>query len=383
MTSELFMGVWPFLSAVLAFLAIIVPLIVVHEFGHYWVAIKCGVHVETFSIGFGKPLFSYKDKRGTVWCLAPYMLGGYVRLFGDSDPSSAMSNPALRDMPPEQKAKAFFTKTVGQRAAIVAAGPGINFLFAIILLYGLFVTLGQPFTPAKVSELMPDMPAVRSGILVGDEIVSINENKVTSMEDLRKFMLLNLDKPVDVGVLREGQNIVIPVNPKIEIEGEDGMTKTSVGKLGIMGGTREFRPHTAFSAIGASLGTTYEIARGNLVGLWQIVTGERSRQELSSVITIAKISQKAVSDSLAGTIGFIATLSVVLGVINLFPIPALDGGHLMFYAIEAIRRRPLSEAAQEYSLRFGFGLILTLMAFALWNDLRNNGWFEKFTQLFT
>jgi len=383
MLTEFFAGSLPFFLAVLSFIAVIVPLIVVHEFGHYWVAKKCGVHVETFSIGFGKPLFSFKDKSGTEWRIAPYMLGGYVRLFGDSDPTSAMANPALRDMPPEQKAKAFFSKSVGQRAAIVAAGPGINFAFALLLLYVLFIAIGQPFSPAKVTDLVPGLPAEKAGILVGDEITAMNGQSIASMEDLRKFMLLNLDNPVDVALIRNGQPATIHVVPRVEIEGEEGMTKTSVGKLGIIAGERQYKQHGPVSAVGAAFKTTYDIASGNLIGIWQIITGERSRQELSSVITIAKISQKAVSDSLAGTVAFVATLSIVLGVINLFPIPALDGGHLMFYAIEAIRRRPLSEAAQEYSLRIGFGLILTLMAFALWNDLVNNGWFDKLTQLLT
>lgn len=381
MLMELLSNVWPFVSTILAFVIVIVPLVFVHEFGHFWVARKCGVHVEVFSIGFGKEWWTFTDKHGTKWRFCPLLLGGYVKMFGDADPASAQSRPELRDLPPEQKAKAFFAKSIAQRSAIVAAGPGINFLFAIILLYGLFLSIGQTYMLPKIQELIPGKPAEAVGMLPGDLITSINGQKIEAWNDIRRVMTFNLDKPVVVKVERDHKEISFDINPTLQEDNIMGM-KSSRGLLGIKPDPEAIltKKYNVLTALPVAIEETFSMAGNQLSGLWQIVSGQRKTEEMGGVISIAKMSRSMV-ETVAGGISFVASLSVVLGVINLLPIPVLDGGHLLFYGIEAIRRRPLTEQTQEYSLRFGFVLILTVMVFALWNDLRNNGVVEYLTKL--
>ncbi len=367
----------------LAFVIVVSILVFVHEFGHYWVAIKNGVKVVSFSIGFGPEIYGWNDKRGTRWKISLLPLGGYVQMFGDSDASSGGVSEEAVTFTEEERKQAFFAKTVGQRAAIVAAGPGINFLFTIVILFGLFVTYGQPSTQPVVQSLSPDMPAIQAGIQEGDRILKVDGEKIRNFNDIVEMMAIGLGKPVDIELQRGDQTLTINVTPKvIEIENNFGM-KHVTGRLGILGGRAEFTRLMPMQAIVAAFTDTYDMTKNTLRGLYQIITGERSSRELGGAITIAKLSGDAAGVSIPTLLWFMAMLSANLGLINLFPIPVLDGGHLLFYAAEYVRGKPLSVRMQEYSLRFGLSLVLTLTVFALWNDLSNFGVVAFVTRIFS
>jgi len=341
------------------------------------------VKVETFSIGFGPRLFGWRDKRGTAWqvCLLP--LGGYVKMFGDVDPASVGTDPAqVAAMTPEERAQAFFAKPVGVRAAIVAAGPGINFLFSIIVLFLLYVSLGQAVLPPKIGEVFPDKPAAQAGMLAGDTIKQINGEIVDDFTDIKRILSSDLGAKLDVIVDRDGQEISMTITPEVEDVTNNFGIVHRTGRIGVMaGGEPEFKRLNPLQAVGAAFADTWGLVKSTFTGLYQIIAGERSSKELGGVITIAKVSGD-MSHSISSFIWFMAMLSANLGLINLFPIPVLDGGHLVFYAMESVRGRPLSDMAQEYSLRFGLALVLTLTLFALWNDLNNFGVVKFITQLF-
>jgi regulator of sigma E protease len=369
---------------VFAFIVVIGVLVFIHEFGHYYVAIKNRVRVETFSIGFGPKLFGWTDKRGTLWqvCLLP--LGGYVKMFGDVDPTSVQTDAnKVAAMTPEEREGAFFSKSVGARAAIVAAGPGINFLFCILLLMGLYMTIGQSHVEPRVGGFIEDSPAEQAGILKDDLILSVDGEPIKDFFDIRRILSFKLGKEVIVQVQRGGETVDITVQPRVdEVENRIGM-KHRIGVLGVKANPEilpVFERLGPIEAIGAAFKDTWLMIKGTFIGIYQMLVGERSSKELGGVITIAKLSGD-MSHSIASFIWFMAMLSANLGLINLFPIPMLDGGHLMFYAAEAARGKPLSERAQEYSLRFGLALVLSLMIFALWNDLNNFGVISFFAKL--
>ncbi len=364
-----------------AFIVVIGVLVFVHEFGHYWVALRAGVKVETFSIGFGPTLFGWRNRRGTWWRVAAIPLGGYVKMFGDVDPASVTTDGAVAArLTPEERAGAFFAKTVAQRAAIVAAGPGINFLFTLVVLLGLYLTVGQPRTLPLIESVMEGKPAAAAGLQAGDMVTAINGRTVRRFQDIQEFMALNLEAPVDVTFERNGETRQVTVHPVIEDVG-----RHQIGRLGIQGQRQAYERLSPGRALVESVRDTWGIISGTFIGLAQIVVGERSAKEVGSVVSIAKMSGDMVGggvlDTVVSLLWFMAVLSANLGLINLFPIPVLDGGHLLFYAVEAIRRKPLSEVAQEYSLRFGLALVLTLTVFALWNDFRNFGVVDFVTRL--
>ncbi len=366
-----------------AFIVVVGVLVFIHEFGHYYVAIRNKVKVEVFSIGFGPELFGWNDKRGTRWkvCLLP--LGGYVKMFGDVDPASVQTDAAqVAAMSAQEREQAFFAKSVGARAAIVAAGPGINFLFCILALFALYISIGQAHIPAVVSSVVPDKPAALAGIREGDLITAIDDTPIEDFSDIRRSLAMSLGDTVTVHLERDGEALSVTLTPEVEeVENNIGM-KHRTGRLGIVsGGMPVYEKLGPVEALGAALSDTWGLIKGTFVGLYQIIMGERSSKELGGVITIAKMSGD-MSQSIASFVWFMAMLSANLGLINLFPIPVLDGGHLVFYAAEAIRGRPLSDRAQEYSLRFGLALVLTLTIFALWNDLNNFGVVGFLTSLF-
>jgi regulator of sigma E protease len=383
--TDIFSSMRGFSSNLVAFIVVIGVLVFIHEFGHYYVAIKNKVKVETFSIGFGPKLFGWQDKRGTLWQVCALPLGGYVKMFGDVDPTSIKTDgTVVAAMSPEEREQAFFSKSVGARAAIVAAGPGINFLFALILLIGLYVTIGKSYIEPRVGSFIEDSPAERQGIKVGDLIVSISGEQIHDFFDIRRVLSFKLGQEVLVTVNRDGEMVDIPVQPKVdEIENRIGM-KHTVGILGVKppsDALPRFEKLNPLQAVGAAFEDTWIMIKGTFIGIYQMIMGERSSKELGGVISIAKLSGD-MSHSIASFIWFMAMLSANLGLVNLFPIPVLDGGHLVFYAAEAARGKPLSDMAQEYSLRFGLALVLSLMMFALWNDLNNFGVVSFFAKLF-
>ena len=357
------------LGYILPFLFILTVLVFVHEFGHYFIARRNGVRVEVFSIGFGPELFGWHDRAGTRWKFSAIPLGGYVKMFGDNDASSGLPTAGLARMTPAEREISFHYKRLGQRAAIVVAGPAANFVFAIAVLAVLFMTFGQPFTPAEVGQVQPGSAAERGGIKPGDVIVKINGASIQSFEDIQQDVRLNPGVPMAIVVKRDGRELTFDVTPtKTELTDRFG-NHYEIGLLGIARNGVDYvkrDPATALMQAGAE---TWTLSADTLKAMWQIVIGTRGTDELGGPLRIAQMSGDVAQGGIVAVVWFMAVLSINLGLINLFPVPVLDGGHLLFYAAEALRGKPLGQRAQEYGFRIGLALVLTLMVFATWNDL--------------
>jgi regulator of sigma E protease len=356
------------LTVVGAFLLVLTVLVFVHELGHYLSARRNGVKVQVFSIGFGPELLGWTDRAETRWKLSLIPIGGYVKMFGDADATS-MPGEAVEEMSEAEKAVSFFHKRLMQRAEIVAAGPAANFLFAIVVLAGFFMTVGQPFTPADIGEVVPGSAAERAGLQPKDTIVAIDGKTIERFEDIQQIVGLDAGEPLQVRVRRDGHELTLPATPSVEEEKDIFGNVHRIGRLGIKRTGTEFLRRDPVSAVYRAVGETWNIAAGTLQAAGQMVMGRRTADELGGPIAIAQMSGVVARVGLVDLIRFMALLSVNLGLINLFPIPILDGGHLLFYAAEAIRGRPLGQRAQEYGFRLGLALVLTLMIFVTWNDL--------------
>ena len=358
-------GAWNYL---VPFLVVLTLLVFVHELGHYWVARRSGVRVDVFSIGFGPELFGWNDRAGTRWKFSAIPLGGYVKFFGDADAAS-MPGAELPEMSEAEKVVSFHHKLLGQRAAIVAAGPIANFLFAIVLYAGLFSFVGQPFTPPEVGGVVANSAAERADIRAGDRIVRINGEQIERFEDIQRIVQLGLDQPLSVTVRRGGREVSLTATPVVALEADRLGNQVRVARLGIRGGGMEFVRHGPVEAGWRAISETYTQSVATLKALGQIIVGRRSSDELGGPLRIAQMSGEVAQGGVSYLLAFMAILSINLGLINLFPVPLLDGGHLLFYTFEALRGRPLGQRAQEYGFRVGMVLVFSLMIFATWNDL--------------
>ncbi|NBC94797.1 MAG: RIP metalloprotease RseP [Deinococcus-Thermus bacterium] len=354
-------------SYLIPFLIVLTVLVFVHELGHYWVARRCGVRVEVFSIGFGPELFGWTAKSGTRWKFSAVPLGGYVKMFGDANAASAPGDTT--GLTEDEKAVAFPHKTLGQRAAIVAAGPIANFVFAIVVLAGLFMTSGHPFPPPTVGEVQPGSAAAEAGFQPGDQIVAVDGDRIYRFAELAVMVQRHGAAGEAMAVTVEGADgdaRTLDVTPRqTAFETPDGET-VQLYRIGI---AAETGPYGPIRAVGEAAQETVSLTALTLSALGEMVIGERGTEELGGPIRIAQLSGDVAQIGVVALIWFMAILSINLGLINLFPVPMLDGGHLMFYAAEAVRGRPLSERAQEYGFRIGLALVLTLMLFVTWNDL--------------
>lgn len=350
------------------FLVVLTVLVFVHELGHYLVARWNGVRVEVFSIGFGPELFGWTDRATTRWKISAIPLGGYVKMFGDADPAS-MPSADVRDMTAEEREVAFHHKRLRQRAAVVAAGPIANFVFAIVALAGLFATLGQPFTPPQVGTVQVGSAAQAAGIEPGDIIASIDGTAIQRFEDVQRIVRLDPGHALSIVLHRGDKDVTVAVTPKLSEVTDRFGNKHEYGLLGIIGQGVQYVRYNPLTAVARAAGETGDIVVGTLQAVWQMIIGARSTDELGGPLRIAQMSGEVAQYGVSAILSFMAVLSINLGLINLFPIPVLDGGHLLFYAAEALRGRPLGQRAQEYGFRFGLALVLTLMVFATWNDL--------------
>jgi len=364
------------------FLVVLTVLVFVHELGHYAVARWNGVRVEVFSIGFGRELFGWNDRNGTRWkiCLLP--LGGYVKFFGDA---GVASNPGefLRHMTPAERAVSFHHKSVGARAAIVAAGPIANFLLAIALLAALFATVGQRFTPADISEVMPGSAAAEAGIRAGDRVVRIDGSTIERFEELQQIVQMNPGKRLVLTLKRDDTELEVPVAPRA-VEAVDPFgTVRQIGRLGVRHAGVEFKHHNPLSAVWAAGREVVSLTALTMHALGEMVVGARPADDISGPIGIARMSGQMAEQGLVEVVLFCAFLSLNLGLINLFPIPVLDGGHLLFYLFEWLRGRPPGERAQEYGFRFGLAVLMAIFVFATWQDLKRLPLFKFVTGLFS
>jgi regulator of sigma E protease len=354
---------------IVPFLFVLTVLVFVHEFGHFFVARRNGVRVDVFSIGFGPELFGWNDRAGTRWKFSAIPLGGYVKMFGDSDVASGLPAAGLARMNPAERDVSFYYKRLGQRAAIVAAGPAANFIFAIVVLALLFMTFGQPFTPAEVGQVQSGSAAAEAGIKPGDVIVGINGSAVHSFEDVQQDVRLNPGTPMTIVVRRDGHDVRVQATPKKSELTDRFGNHYEIGLLGIAHKGIDYVRRNPATAVIQAGQQTWDLSASTLKAMWQIAIGVRGTDELGGPLRIAQMSGDVAQGGAVPIIWFMAVLSINLGLINLFPVPVLDGGHLLFYAAEAVRGRPLGQRAQEFGFRIGLALVLSLMVFATWNDL--------------
>jgi regulator of sigma E protease len=375
---EFLSGTWTY---VVPFLFILTILVFVHELGHYLVARRCGVRVETFSIGFGPELFGWTDRAGTRWKVSAVPLGGYVKMFGENDVDDELAGTPK--MSASERAVSFHYKPLGARAAVVSAGPIANFVFAIVVLTGLFATAGEPFTPPVVGGVQPDSAAALGGIQPGDRFVSVAGHRVDRFEEIQMIVRENPDVPLPLVVERAGADVSLSVTPQSHEETDRFGNVQHVGFLGVSGGSRQFVRHGIVKAAVRAVEETYSLSATTLSAVGQMISGTRTVDDLGGPLRIAQMSGEVAQIGFVSVVWFLAVLSINLGLVNLFPVPVLDGGHLLFYAAEAIRGKPLGPKAQEMGFRIGLALVVGLMVFATWNDLMHLKVFEFLKRLVT
>ena len=353
-----------------SFFVILSVIVFVHEFGHYIVAKWCGVKIDAFSIGFGKELVGWTDKSGTRWKIALLPLGGYVKMFGDSSAASTADTSAIEHMSAADRALTFHHKPLPKKAAIVAAGPIANFLLTIAVFTYFIMTTGLPSIDPVVGEVLPDSPAMSAGLKPGDRIVRINEDKVGSFNDIPYLIATNLGTPVTLLIDRGGESLTVTLTPK-EVEDDDGLgNKVKRPLIGIKSAEIKMEDAGLLNAVAESTRRTYIICEVTLKAVGQMITGQRGVTDLKGPVGIAQLSGQATEKDFYTTLWLIAMISANLGLVNLFPIPLLDGGHLLYYCVEAVRGRPMAQRLQEYGFRLGFVLLAGLMLFTLFNDIR-------------
>ena len=350
-----------------AFIVVLGVLVFVHELGHYLAARWRGVRVEAFSIGFGTPIASWTDSRGTIWKVSWLPLGGYVKLHGQENP---------KDVAPEVRAawvpgQTFHDKPVLSRAIVVAAGPIANFLLAMVLFAGLFMAMGEPVPLPVVGGVVANSAAARAGLIANDRVVSINGQHIDTFEDLKNIVAAHPSERLSVQINRDGVDKQVDVTPDAIDSGN-----RKVGLLGVRGGSVEYRAVSVPAALLGGVTQTWTVTKETFAGLSQMISGSRGTEELGGPLRIAQLSGQVAKLGAATLVSFIAVLSVTLGLINLFPVPVLDGGHLLFYLAEALRGRPLPQRAQEYGFRAGLAFLACLFVFATWNDLTHLGLFR-------
>ncbi|MDE2514551.1 MAG: RIP metalloprotease RseP [Rhodospirillales bacterium] len=347
-----------------AFLVVLGVLVFFHELGHYLAARACGVHVEAFSIGFGRAITTWTDRHGTIWRLSWLPLGGYVKLHGQERPEDAPEEVRARWLP----GRTFHEKSVGRRAIVVAAGPAANFLLAAVFFSLLYATAGRPVTLPVVGEVVAHSAAAHAGMAAKDRIVAIDGTPITTFEDIQRIVSAHPATKMDVTVRRDHHDVHLAVTTDTQQVGGK-----QIGMLGIRGGAVDYVRMGPVQAIGAGIDQTWTVTGDTLHALGQMLGGQRGTGELGGPLRIAQMSGQVAELGLASLISFIAVLSINLGLINLFPIPVLDGGHLLFFLAEAVRGRPIPQRAQEYGYRAGFALLAGLFVFATWNDLSHLG----------
>ncbi|RFC62417.1 RIP metalloprotease RseP [Fulvimarina endophytica] len=358
---------------ILPFLFVLTIIVFFHELGHYLVARWCGIRSLAFSVGFGPEIVGFDDRRGTRWKLSAIPLGGYVKFLGDENAASVPDRGAVDAMSEAERREAFPSASVGRRAATVAAGPIANFILAIVIFAGVAFFQGRTVADPVVADVVADSPAAAAGFAPGDRIVSMDGQDVTYFSDLQNYVMAHGEHPITVVVDRGGRTVDLEVTPRIEAR-DDGFGKTiNLPVIGLVadGQTSSFRTEELGPVEALSYGVeqTWFVTARTVDFIGQVITGRQSADQIGGPIRIAQVSGEVSGFGLGALLNLAALLSVSIGLLNLLPIPMLDGGHLLFYAFEAIRGRPLSENLQEVGFRIGLALVMMLMVFAFWNDL--------------
>lgn len=361
------------LGYLIPFLFVLTIVVFFHELGHFLVARWCGVRVKAFSIGFGPELIGFNDRRGTRWKISAIPLGGYVKFLGDEDAASTPSRDTIDGMSEEDRKDTFFAKNVWQRAAIVAAGPIANFILAIVIFAGIFTLYGREVTSARVDQVVTGGAAETAGFKVGDLVLSIDGAPIASFNDLQRIVSASADESLTIVVERDGGEVTLQATPqRREITDRFG----NVHKIGQLGLSRsasaadvKLERFSLPQAVVLGAQETWFIVDRTFDYIGGIFTGRESTEELGGPIRVAQVSGQVATLGVVALINLAAILSVSIGLLNLFPVPMLDGGHLMFYLFEIIRGKPLSARAQDIGFRIGLAAVLMLMLFTTWNDI--------------
>ncbi|MHC8509617.1 MAG: RIP metalloprotease RseP [Rhodospirillales bacterium] len=371
METSLISTVWDTLHTPVMFIIVLGIVVFVHEYGHFWAARRNGVHCEVFSVGFGPELFGWTDKHGTRWKISALPLGGYVKMFGMDDGAVDEETGEPRRFTDAEKASAFNEKRLGQRAFVIVAGPAANFVLAIVVFAALAMFTGSPDPSSKVGDVGPGTPAEQAGLQSGDRIIAVDGAPVETFQDLTRAVRPRAGDTLVITIEREGGVFELTAAPEPYVlgEGEDART---IGRLGVTAARETAGP---VGALWQGVTRTFDLTVQIFVVVGEIISGNRSATELGGPLSIAKWSGEVAHAGLGVFFTYIGLISVNLGLINLFPIPALDGGHLAMYAVEAVRGRPPGAKFQEYSLRFGLALLIMLMVFVTWNDITHHNVF--------
>ena len=369
------------LSYILPFIILILIVVFIHEYGHYYFAKKYGVGVTDFSIGFGQEIFGWNDKSGTRWKICWIPLGGYVKFFGDRNVfSQADQEKILQKYNDEDREKLFVLKPLYQRVLIVFGGPLANFILALVIFFSIYTFVGKDFTPAVINEVQKDSPAMVGGLKQNDVILEIDENQVKSIMDVSKYIMMSTDDFIDFKVRRSYEELLLKIKPNTVL-GEDNLgnqiKKRMVGiKLGAYNNEINHVKLGPAQAIYHAANEVYYVSTSSLKYIGAMLFGKADSSQLGGPIRIAKISGQVAEFGVLAFISMMAYISISLGLVNLFPIPLLDGGHLMFYAFEKVLGRPLSQKTQEGFFRIGMFLLISLMFFTTFNDLKDLGLFK-------
>jgi regulator of sigma E protease len=361
---------------IMAFALVIGPLIFVHEMGHYLAGRLFGTKIDAFSIGFGSEIAGWTDRRGTRWKLSAFPLGGYVKFAGDMNAASE-PDPAWLELPPEERAMTLPGKPVWQRAIIVAAGPLVNLLLAVLILAGFAFAYGENVTPSVVGGVVAGTPAERAGLRTGDRITALGGRTVETYTDMLGFTVLRPGEQITIDFVRGGAAQQVNATIGTILQKDKFGNTGKIGQLGIKPAPLITRPVSLIAAPYVGLRMVRDILVGQIDSIGQIITGRRSVDELGGPLKIAQVSGQQFTLGVQPVIWLIAIISINLGFINLLPIPILDGGHLFFYAIEAVRRRPVEPYVQEWAFRGGLAAIMALMLFVTFNDLAGFGLWTK------
>ncbi len=358
---------------ILPYVVILSLLVFVHELGHYLAARWSGIRILAFSVGFGPELIGYTDSHGTRWKVSSIPLGGYVRFYGDADASSRPDDAELSDLSPAERAQTLAGAKLWKRAVTVAAGPIANFLLAIVIFAVIFGTYGKPVADPVVAEVKAESAAAEAGVMPGDLLVALDGERVETFDDIVRYISMRPEVPVVVTVKRGGGELDLRMVPR-RVETTDRFgNKMEVGQIGIVtnqqSGNFRIEPLTPVQAVGEGIRQTWHIVTGTVDYIGNMISGRMNADQLGGPVRVVQASGQMASLGILALFNLAAVLSVSLGLLNLMPVPLLDGGHLVLYALEALRGKPVSAAAQEIAFRIGLAMILSLMVFATWNDI--------------
>ena len=374
------------LAYIVPFLFVLTIVVFFHELGHFYAARRCGVRVEVFSVGFGGAIASWNDKHGTQWKIGWLPLGGYVKFFGDENEASAPDAEKLKELPEDARGDTLFFKPLWQRAIVVAAGPVANFILAIIIFASLYTLLGQRITDPVIGTVVENSAAERAGMQTGDLIAALNGDEITSFSQVRRLVTVSAGVPIDFSIERGGVDLTLTATPDRVLEVDRFDNEYHVGRLGVSVNADEntirHERYNPITALWMGVEESYFIIEQTFVVLGRIIMGRESAESLGGPIRIAQLSGQTATLGFVALINLTAVLSVSIGLINLFPIPMLDGGHLAFYAYEAVFGKPMSERAQEIGMRIGLSMVMMLFIFVTWNDLARLDVFGRVVSFF-